>query len=129
MVVASLLFAGGCALAFGALTIAPRWAQVVVTGAGIVLGGTWIGHGVIQLDGGGLLAGLMLLALFWGLDALLVELRRPVTNSPSGQAPGGAHAPGEAGERDGERHAPILPGVGSTAGRAGRPRSFSEVSR
>lgn len=47
-------------------------------------------------------------------------------HSSSGQAPGGAHAPGEADKRDGERHAPMLPGLHSTAGCAGRPRSFSE---
>jgi hypothetical protein len=125
MALQSLLFAGGFTLGFAFLTLAPRWVQVVVTGAGSVLGLFVIASAIGQLDGRGLLAGLMLIGFCWGIDALLVALRRPVI-SPSVGAPGGADAPGGHGKRDGERDAPRLPhGVSSTAGRAGRPRSFS----
>ncbi len=125
MAAASLMFAAACALALWLLSVLPRWMQVVVIGAGLLGAGVLVAHAVIRLDGGVLLGALMLLAGLWGLDVILRDLRGQM-NSPSGQAPGGAHAPGEAGERDGERHAPILPGVCTTAGRAGRPRSFSE---
>lgn len=77
MALASLLFAGACALGFVLLMLAPRWVQVVVTGAGIMLGGFMMGGGVIQLDGNGLLAGLLLVGFFYGLDVVLRDLRRP----------------------------------------------------
>lgn len=125
MVVGSLLFAGGFTLGFACLTLAPRWVQVIVTGAGIVLGGFVIGGGLIQLDAGGLLAGLVLLGFSWGLDALLVALRRPV-NFPSARAPGGAAAPGPGGERVDGR-SPSGPGVSSceTAAAPGQACAFS----
>jgi hypothetical protein len=128
MVTQSLIVMGGCALALAALRLMPRWVQLVVLGAGSLIAGVVIFHAVIHLDGGMLLGGLMLLGGFWGLDAILRTLRRNAA-SPSGQAPGGATAPGEAGKRDGERHAPRLLRGCTTAGRAGRPRSFSEMSR
>lgn len=124
MVLESLLFAGGCVLGLGLLTLLARWMQVLLIGCGIIGAAIVLAEAANRLDSGLLLGGLMLLAGLWGLDAVLRDLRRPM-NSPSGLAPGGAHAPGEAGKRDGERDAPILPGDGPTAGRAGRPRAFS----
>lgn len=126
----SVLFAGACVLGFAALSLARRWVQMVVAFAVLALGGALLAHGVIYLDGGVVMGGLMVLAFGYALDAILNDLRRAnAAASPSGQAPGGAHAPGAAGKRDGERHAPILPGDCTTAGRVGRPRSFSGVSR
>jgi hypothetical protein len=129
MVLQSLLFAGGVVLGFGLMTLLPRWMQVLLIGCGLIGAAVVLSEAASRLDGGLLLGGLMLVAGLVGLDRILVSLRRPMVSSPSGQAPGGAHAPGEAGERDGERDAPNLPGIHATAGRAGRPRSFSEVSR
>lgn len=123
----SILFMGGVTLCFAALTLAPRWAQRVFTFGGMGVGAILVAHGVTHLDASVLLGGLMLLGLFYGLDEVLLALRRPVLLP--GDTPGGADAPGASGKRDGERHAPILPGVAPTAGRAGRPRSFSEWSR
>ena len=46
---------------------------------------------------------------------------------PSRIPPAGADAPGDAGERDGERHpSSFLPDVAPTAGGGGPPRDFSE---
>ena len=123
----SLIFGGGCALVFVGLRLAPRWVQLVVIGLGLCGAAIILAEAAHLLDAGLLLGGLMLMALFLSLNHVLLALRQPA--SPSGQAPGGAHAPGEAGERDGERHAPILPGGCTTAGRAGRPRAFSGNSR
>ena len=63
---------------------------------------------------------------FWDDDN---AQRHCAAQTPSREAPGAPPGAGDAGKRDGERDAPILPGDGSTAGRAGRPRSFSGVSR
>lgn len=116
-------------MALGTLMLLPRWAQVFLVGAGFVGAGGVIGHAVFFLDGQVLLGGLMLLAGVWGLDFILRALWRDA-GSPSVAAPGGADAPGGHGKRDGERDAPILPsGPDPTAGRAGRPRSFSEGMR
>jgi hypothetical protein len=128
-VIQSLFAAGACVLALAALRLSARWAQVLVVGALVVLGAWLLAHGVIHLQGGAALAGLMLIGAGYGLNAILLDIRRAnaAALTPSGQAPGGAHAPGAAGKRDGERYAPRLPiGVSTTAGCAGRPRSFSE---
>ena len=125
----SLVFAGACAMGFALLAMAPRWIQVVLIGLGIIGAVFVIGEALVLLDGGLLLGALMLLAGLWGLDAVLVRLRQPESDSPSMGAPGGADAPGAHGERDGERHAPSLPSGLQTAGCAGRPRSLSEVAR
>lgn len=124
MVAQALIVAAGGALAFGGLMLMQPWMQRLAVGVGIVLSGMLIGRGLIRLDGDVLMGGLMLLSAMLMLDAVLIHLQRE-RHSPSGQAPGGAHAPGEAGKRDGERNAPMLPGGCTTAGRAGRPRSFS----
>jgi hypothetical protein len=123
-----LIFAAFSVLMLGALSLAPRRVQRLLAALGVMMAVWIIGLGVAEWAPGLLLGGLMLLALVIGLDFVLGEIKRDV-NSPSGQAPGGAHAPGEVGKRDGERDAPILPGVRATAGRAGRPRSFSGASR
>jgi hypothetical protein len=130
-VIQSLIFAGACVLGLAALSMARRWVQVVVVGVVIALGAVLLAQAVLRWDGGVALGGLMVLGFGYALNAILQDLRRAnaAALSPSGQAPGGAHAPGEAGKRDGERDAPNLPGDGSTAGCAGRPRSFSGVSR
>jgi hypothetical protein len=131
-VLQSLIGAAACVLALTLLTVSARWVQVAVRWAAMLLGAWVVGRGVAELDGGAVLAGFLLIAVAWGLDAILLDIRRAqdAALSPSGQAPGGAHAPGEAGKRDGERHAPSLPsGLHTTAGCAGRPRSFSEVGR
>lgn len=119
-------------MGLAALRMAPLPAQMVAVGGLVLLGGWVLADGVMHLDGGAVLAALLLLAGAYALGAILNDIRRAnaAALSPSGQAPGGAHAPGEAGKRDGERYAPILPdGVSTTAGRAGRPRSFSEGGR
>lgn len=143
MVLQSLLFMAACVLVLAVLRVLPRWVQALVIAAGCLFALLMIADGVIHLDGGLLLGGLMLLGGCFGVDAVLRSLRRDAA-SPSVGAPGGAAAPGAHGERArggaalsdsggsaaGERDAPILPGgFQSTAGRAGRPRSFSEVSR
>ena len=130
-VLQSLIFAALCVTALAALRIAGILAQLCVFGLMVFCGVWQVVGGLLNLEAGRLLAGLMLLALTYGLDAVFTDLRRAeaAAVSPPGQAPGGAHAPGEAGKRDGERDAPILPGEQSTAGCAGRPRSFLEVSR
>ena len=123
--IASLLAAGACVLALAALRFSPRWAHRLAVGGFVALG-------LFVLAQGGWLAGLLLFALGYGLHAILTDIGRADAAAlpPSGQAPGGAHAPGAAGKRDGERHAPSLPdGVSTTAGRAGRPRSFFEGNR
>jgi hypothetical protein len=129
VIVQSFLVVGGALLALGGLSFAPRWVQVGVVAVLAGLGGHLACWAAVMLDGSGLLAGLVLGALAWGLNAILTDIRRAHAAAlpPSGQAPGGASAPGAAGERDGERNAPILPdGVSTpTAGCAGRPRSFS----
>jgi hypothetical protein len=119
-VIASLLAAGACVLALAALRLSPRSAQRVAVGA-------LAGLGLAVLAHGGWLAGLMLLALAWGLHAILNDIRRANAAAflPSCEAPGAPFGVGDAGTRDGERHAPMLPsGLHSTAGCAGRPRSF-----
>lgn len=116
-------------LGLAALRLAPRWAQLAALGGLALLGGWVLADGLMHLDGGAVLAALLLLAGAYALGAILNDIRRAnaAALSPSGQAPGGAHAPGEAGKRDGERYAPMLPsGVSTTAGRAGRLRSFFE---
>jgi hypothetical protein len=129
-VIQSVIFAGACVLGFAALSMARRWVQVVVLGAVIAIGAVLLAQALLRWDGGVALGGLMVIAFGYALDAILQDLRRAdAAASPSGQAPGGAHAPGAAGKRDGERDAPNLPGDGSTAGSAGLPRSFSGVSR
>ena len=107
-------------LALAALRLSPRWAQRVAVGA-------LAGLGLAVLAHGGWLAGLMLLALAWGLHAILTDICRAdaAAFSPSCEAPGAPLGAGDAGQRDGERYAPSLPGgLHSTAGCAGRPRSF-----
>jgi hypothetical protein len=129
VIIQSFLVAGGAVLALAGLSLAPRWVQMGVVAVLIGLGGYLACRAAVMLDGSGLLAGLVLGALAWGLRAILTDIRRANAAAfpPSGQAPGGASAPGEAGKRDGERNAPILPdGVSTpTAGCAGRPRAFS----
>ncbi|MBS7789256.1 hypothetical protein KTR66_04585 [Roseococcus sp. SDR] len=122
----SLIFAGSCVLALALLTLAPRWMQIVFAGLGFCLAAAVMAEALHLKDAGLLLGGLMLVALFAGLDRLLVQLRRPV-NSPSARAPGGADAPGPGGERA-EGRSPSGLGVSSLqapAGRAGRPCAFS----
>lgn len=127
MIVESILFMGAAVLALGGLSLAPRWVQIGAVSLVIGLGGLTLCRAAVNLDGGALLAGLFLLALAWGLDALLLDIRRAnaAAFSPSREAPGAPLGAGDAGKRDGERHAPSLPsGLHSTAGCAGRPRSF-----
>lgn len=127
MVLQSLLFAGGVVLAVGLLTLAPSWVQRAVLFGAMAIGVHGLVPAALRLEGGALMALLMCSILAWGLDAIMTDIRRANAAAfpPSGPAPGGAQAPGEAGKRDGERHAPILPAGGSsTAGCAGRSRSF-----
>lgn len=122
MMVQSLLFAGACTLVFGGLSLMPRHAQILVL---VLLGAVVVWVAVVAAllaEPLMMLGALMLTGLLAGLDAMLVHLR----NSPSREAPGAPLGAGDAGERDGERNAPILPGGQQTAGRAGRPRAFSE---
>lgn len=128
----SLIGAGACVLALAVLSFAARWVQVLVLGAVIALGGWLVARGVVELDGGAALAGFMLMALAWGLNAILTDIRRAnaAALSPSCEAPGAPLGAGDAGKRDGERYAPSSrDGVSTTAGCAGRPRAFSEGVR
>lgn len=128
-VIPSLIFAGGCALAFAVLRLLPRWMQGFAAGGLLSLGGWLLIHGLWQMQGGAILAALMVAAIGWGLHAILTDIRRAeaAALSPSGQAPGGAHAPGEAGSATASdtRRDQAFPHVDATAGCAGRPRSFS----
>jgi hypothetical protein len=119
-VTASLVFAGGCVLALAGLRLAPILAQRLAVGG-------LLGLGLAVLAHGGVLAGLVLLGMAYGLHAILTDIRRAegAAPSPSCEAPGAPSGAGDAGERDGERNAPKLPvACPSTAGCAGRPRSF-----
>lgn len=130
MALQSILFMGAVSMAFAALTLAPRWAQVLWVYVGVGGAGVLFGHAVIHLDAGVLLGGFMVLAGFLALDRVLLALRRPLPLP--GVTPGGADAPGASGERAEARTAsgPGVPSMGEpTAGRAGRPCAFSARGR
>ena len=131
MILSSVIFAGGCVLALGFLTLcraALQRAILAVLWGCLLAGLAW--PAAWALDDGLLLASSLLAAVLWALGAILHDIRRADAASlASCQAPGAPHGAGDAGERDGERYAPILPGGQSTAERAGRSRSFSGGAR
>lgn len=108
MALQSLLFMGAVSMAFAALTLAPRWAQLLFTVGGVGASAILLAQAALHLAPGLLLAALMMLAMFLGLDRVLLELRRPLP----GATPGGADAPGASGKRAEARTA-SGPGVSS----------------
>lgn len=133
----SLIFAGACVMGFAALRLSPRWAQLLVFAVLVFAGVSLVLLGVVERAGGPILAGLLVLAFAYALDAILQDIRRAnaAAQPPSREAPGAPSGAGDAGKRArggaalsdsggsaaGERDAPMLrDGVSSTAGCARR---------
>lgn len=135
--ITSLIFAGGCVLALGFLSLLSRAALLAcVTAAWLIIGGhfvvalvlaDWLSAIVLALHALALAVIIAIASKARRARAIMHEFDRAfaAVHFPSREAPGAPHGAGDAGKRDGERDAPNLLGMGSTAGSAGLPRSFS----